>query len=673
MEQHQAPRSEDLDLFFTLSPDLLCMADFDGRFVALNPAWEYTLGYSTVDLLKVPYLDFVHPDDRERTFEETSQLTRQADSRTFLNRYRCKDGSYKWLRWSATSNLSRRRIYAIARDITHVRKLQDELYDLNATLEERVRIRTDQWRRANESLRDEVSARVRTEEALRRAYQTLSSIFAASPHAIIAVDVQRNVRLWNPAATRIFGWTEEEVVGGRVPFVTNETREESNRFNERALKGEAFTNFEVRRHRRDGTPIDLLVSAAPTYDMNNVIDGFLTVATDVTEHKKLEQQLLRTQRLESLGTLAGGIAHDLNNVLSPIVMALELFRMKSTDPTMLRTLDSLDACAKRGIDLIRQVLTFARGVQGERVALQVRHVLQDLEKILIHTMPKSITIHTNVPRDLWVVSGDVTQLHQVLMNLAVNARDAMPAGGFLTITAQNIVLDETNVALNPGASAGPHIMIEMQDTGHGIPADVKDKIFQPFFTTKEIGKGTGLGLSTVAAILKNHGGFINFYSEVGRGTSFKVYLPALPGQEDQTTEKNKQAPPVGNGETILIVDDESAIRDIAKLALEAHGYRVIVARDGAEGVAMYARHSDEIRLVISDMEMPVLNGDAMMRFLERIDPQIRVISSSGLASNAPSTVTPFRAVLPKPYTIEQLLRTVHQAILPQPSSERLAG
>jgi two-component system, cell cycle sensor histidine kinase and response regulator CckA len=655
-------RIQELDRFFALSPDLLCILDFDGNFVTLNPAWEYTLGYSVEELQSLPYFDRIHPDDRNQTFETASVLMRETSSGTFLNRYQCKDGSHKWLRWNCTSDLFRREIYAIARDVTPVRKLQDELHELNTTLEQRVRVRTEQWQRSNEALRAEVGVRMNTEESLRQAYQTLTSILNASPHAIIAVDSQRNVKVWNTAATRIFGWSEEEVVGNKVPFVTESTREQSQVFNERALKGETFINYEVRRHRRDGTPLELLVSAAPTYDSSGVIDGFLTVATDITEHKKLEEQLLRTQRLESLGTLASGIAHDLNNVLSPIVMSLELFRMKTTDPSRLRILDTLDQCAKRGTDLIQQVLTFARGAHGERVPVQTKQVLGDIEKVIRQTMPKVISVSVDLPDDLWEISADVTHFHQVLMNLTVNARDAMPDGGNLTITARNVTLDQPYVVMNPVAAAGAFVMVEVQDSGNGISPEIRQKIFEPFFTTKEIGKGTGLGLSTVAAIVKNHGGFMNLYSEPGRGTSFKVYFPALEGQTAQASKPLSSMIPMGTGQTVLVVDDDSAVRDIAKLTLEAHGYKVLVAQDGAEGVAQYAKH--KVQLVISDMDMPVMNGAAMIRSLERIDPDVRIISASGLATAdfTQQPVSPSRAVLPKPYTAEQLLRTVHKLL-----------
>jgi PAS domain S-box-containing protein len=528
--------------------------------------------------------------------------------------------------------------------------------------------KSQEIKKETERLRVELENQVRQRTAeLRVINQTLNSIIAASPHGILAVDRDRNVFLWNPAATRIFGWTADEVIGGKVPFVPDNQRQDSDLFSQRALQGETFTNREVRRMRRDGTPLDLLVSAAPAYDESGKVTGFVTVLTDITEHKKLEQQLFRAQRLESLGTLASGVAHDLNNVLAPIGMALELFRMKLTDETSRNTLNSLETCVNRGSGLIRQVLTFARGVQGERVDVQTKHLMQETEKVLRETLPKSIRIVSDVPRDLWLVSADATQIHQVLMNLCVNARDAMPQGGTLTISGQNVVLDETYVELNAGAATGPHVVIEIHDTGHGIPAEIRGKIFEPFFTTKDLSKGTGLGLSTVAAIVRNHGGHVNLYSEVGKGTSFKIYIPAIPSQARQSHSDRKVILPRGSGELILIVDDEAAVRQITRLTLEEHGYRVLEAQDGADGVAVYAQHRNEIQLVISDTDMPVMSGPAMLQSLERINSRLKVITTSGLGANNKSaesgkTTGSIRGVLPKPYTSEQLLRTVYKLL-----------
>jgi len=528
--------------------------------------------------------------------------------------------------------------------------------------------KSEEIKSQKERLRLELENQVRNRMAeLQVINQTLNSIIGASPHAIVAVDRERNVFLWNPAATRIFGWSADEVMGRKVPFVSDDKRQESDLFNQRALQGESFTNHELRRMRRDGAVLDLLVSAATMYDDKGAVTGFVTVVTDITEQKKLEMQLLRAQRLESLGTLASGIAHDLNNVLAPISMALQLFRLKLSDHGSQKTLDALETCVDRGAALIRQVLTFARGVQGERVHVQTRHLLQETEKVLVQTLPKSITVVLDVSRDLWMLSADTTQIHQVLMNLCINARDAMPDGGKLTITGQNVLLDETYVQMNPGLSVGPYVVIEVRDTGHGIPAEIRNKIFEPFFTTKDPGKGTGLGLSTVSAIVRNHGGHINLYSEAGRGTSFKIYLPASPSESSRLPSDRDAMLPLGRGELILVADDEAAVRQITRLTLEAHGYRVLEAQDGADGVAVYAQHRDEIQLVISDMDMPVMNGQAMIRSLERINPRLKVIKTSGLTANNKSadakvTALALEVTLPKPYTAEQLLRTVHNVL-----------
>jgi two-component system cell cycle sensor histidine kinase/response regulator CckA len=639
--------SDDLEVFFNASSDLLAIADFNGMLIHVNAAWTLMLGFTEEELLSTTYVSLIHPDDQREAVSSISPFTQQSKGLNFVARFRTTTNSHRLLHCSVVSDLTRRQIYLSAREMPGWREGAEE--------------RTNQARRIAEQMRGDSHI----EEALRHTVETVTSIIVSCPHAIIAVDRNRNVRIWNPAATRIFGWTDEEVVGNRVPFVTEDQQRSSDDFNDRAMQGEVFTNHEVQRNRRDGTVADLLVSAGPTYDIHGVIDGFITVTTDITEHKKLEQQFLRTQRMESIGTIAGGVAHDLNNVLAPIQMSLELLRMKSTDPSINRTLDTLQSCVKRGADLIRQILTFARGVKAERAPLQTRNAVRDMHKVVVETMPKSINITSDVPTDLWNISADMTQVHQVLMNLCINARDAMPEGGTLSICAGNVVLDEAFVKMSGGPATGPHVFIEIRDSGSGIPAEIRERIFEPFFTTKGIDKGTGLGLSTVAAIVKSHGGFINLYSEVGRGTSFKVYLPALTTISQQQVVEALKTLPVGNGELILVVDDEAAVRDIAALTLESHGYRVLQAQDGADGVARYAQNLGEIKLVISDMDMPVMNGAAMIRSLERIDPNVRVLSASGLVGGPPPAQSPQkgRKVLPKPYTAEQLLNAVHDLIV----------
>jgi len=411
---------------------------------------------------------------------------------------------------------------------------------------------------------------------------------------------------------------------------------------------------------RDGK--EVIVSSRWTLvrDEQAQAKSILVVNTDITSSKQLEAQFLRAQRLESIGTLAGGIAHDLNNVLTPIMMAIQLLEAQVTDERSLRLLPILKNNTKRGAALVKQVLSFARGIEGERTVLQVRHLISEIKQIAKQTFPKSIEFYTDIPQDLWTVSGDATQLHQVLMNLCVNARDAMPVGGTISICAENLIVDQNYARMNIEAKVGAYIVLTVSDTGTGMPKDILDRIFEPFFTTKEIGKGTGLGLSTVLGIVKSHGGFIKVTSDVGRGTQFKVYLPAVVATETQHTEDLEL--PKGNGELVLVVDDEVAICEVTKTSLETYGYRVLTASDGIEAIATYAQKKSDISVVLLDMMMPSMDGATTIRTLQKINPYVKIIAISGITSNekiaknAGSTVKTF---LSKPYTSKKLLKTIN--------------
>jgi CheY-like chemotaxis protein len=358
-------------------------------------------------------------------------------------------------------------------------------------------------------------------------------------------------------------------------------------------------------------------------------------------------------------------------MLTPILMSAQLLQLKlpNADESIQRLLQMQETNAKHGAALVKQMLSFAHRTEGKRTTLQVKHLLLEIRQIANQTFPKSIEVSTDIAPDLWAVNADATQLHQVLMNLCVNARDAMINGGTLSISAENLFIDENYTRMNLDARVGSYIVISVSDMGTGIPPELLERIFEPFFTTKELGKGTGLGLSTVNSIIKKHGGFINVYSEVGQGTQFKVYLPAL--QETETQQAEDLVLPPGHGELILVVDDEVAIREITKTSLETYGYKVLVANDGLEAIAVYVQHKDEISAVLMDMMMPSLNGSKTIGVLKKLNPLVNIIAVSGLTSSDKDSLamdSDVKAFLSKPYTAQQLLKTLHSVLNTQMTS-----
>ena len=470
----------------------------------------------------------------------------------------------------------------------------------------------------------------------------------------------------NDAFLSLVGQTRENLEAGRISWVTL-TPPESADLDRRALEEIAATGtctpYEKEFMLPDGSRVPVLIGAAVFPD--NPEEGVAFVL-DLTERKKLEKQFLRAQRMESIGTLAGGVAHDLNNILAPIMMSIAILQRTTDTPQTREILNTIEVSAKRGADIVRQVLSFARGVEGERVEIQPGHLLKDLEHIIKDTFPKDIRLQFSVPSDTWTVLCDPTQVHQVLLNLCVNARDAMPNGGSLAVDVTNCEFDEQYASMNLQARPGRYVNISVTDSGMGIPPGILDKIFEPFFTTKELHKGTGLGLSTVQAIVKSHGGIVNVYSELGKGTTFKVYLPAT--ESSSGAKKNhaeKVSLPRGNGETILLVDDEASILTITGQTLQAFGYRVLTATNGAEAVALYAQHRQEIAVVLTDMMMPFMDGPTTIYAMLKINPEIKIVAASGLAATGGTTKAPAPSVkhfLTKPYTAEALLEVLRQIL-----------
>lgn len=507
------------------------------------------------------------------------------------------------------------------------------------------------------AIRSDITERKRAEERILQQ----AALLDQAQDAILVRDLDLNVLFWNKGAEKIYGWTAEEAVGKDVLKVSSPHLDDARRAV--LLNGE--WQGDIRQKRRDGTEINVESRWTLVRDENGEPNSILVINTDVTEKKRMEAQFLRAQRMESIGTLAGGIAHDLNNVLSPILMAIDMLQLKATDEASKKWLDVLRTNAERGGDMVRQVLSFARGVEGERVALQPKHLIKEIVKILRETLPKSIEISFKIPNDLWIISADATQMHQVLMNLCVNARDAMPEGGSISIRAENILVDENYARMHLEAKPGRFVAISVADTGPGMSPEIQSRIFEPFFTTKEMTKGTGLGLSTALTIVKSHGGFINVYSELHKGSQFTLYLPAvdMPGAVDPAALQTDL--PLGHGELILVVDDEEAIREITRGTLEAFGYTVVTASDGTEALAIYADRKNEIAVVLTDMVMPFMDGPATIRALQRMNPGVRIIAASGLGVGQRAGEGALEGVsvfLNKPYTAEKLLNTLAEVL-----------
>ncbi|MEP6686106.1 MAG: PAS domain S-box protein, partial [Verrucomicrobiota bacterium] len=498
----------------------------------------------------------------------------------------------------------------------------------------------------------DITERKRAEEQMRKQ----ASLIDLAHDAIIVRDLDDHIIFWNQGAERLYGWTADEVRGRRgTDFLYEDTAAFLK--GRKALLERGKWNGELHQIKKNGD--ELVVSCHWTLVRNEQGEpvSFITINSDVTEQKKFEQQFLHAQRLESIGTLASGVAHDLNNILSPILMAAPLLRDEMPAAAREKLVSLVEQSAERGAAIVKQVLTFARGADGERVLVQPAYLLKEIMQIAEETFKKSISVRASYPENLSLIEGDPTQLHQVLLNLCVNARDAMPGGGTLALSAENLQIDEHYAAMTPGTKPGPHVLIKVSDTGTGIPAHLISKVFDPFFTTKEVGLGTGLGLSTALGIVKSHGGVLNVYSTPA-GTTFNILLPASPDAHQPHTRDVESESPSGRGETILFVDDEPAICEAARMLLLEGGYKVLLAHDSPTALAIFALRSAEIDLVVTDLAMPNMNGLALARVLSKMDAEVRIIISTGQEDNFTAdriAELGIKATLPKPYSQSALL------------------
>ena len=572
----------------------------------------------------------VHPDDLAQDDRDLETLRTNRDLRSEL-RTLAKDGRVVWVEVSAHPVWDEKQnrlvgIYGAVKDVTR-RKLAEA--ETQAT------------------------------------YETLNAFVDSVPGFGAYVDAEERYRFVNRYHENWFKDSRRQFIGRRLEEVHRPSTYAVMRpYSRRALSGEAV-RYEHEMTGRDGKYYCFDVQYVPRRASDGTVLGYFSLVFDVTERVLRDRQLLRTQRLESVGRLAGGIAHDLNNILSPVLMGADLLLDSVRDPGGRDLLAMIKSSAERGAAILRQLLMFGRGDEDGHVSLSLEPLIRDMLKIVAETFPKNVSVQSRVAPDLPAVLGNLTHLHQVLLNLCINARDAMPAGGRLTLDARRETVDADLAKACAAPAAGPHVVLEVADTGTGIPPGILDKIFDPFFTTKPAGQGTGLGLSTVLGLVRSHRGFIRVDSRPGAGTRFRIYLPAAPADGPAAAPAAAADLPAGHGEGILVVDDESAARDAVRQILVRHGYRATVVSSGEEALALYDRDPARFQLVITDLMMPGMDGAALLRHLRQSAPTLKAIAMTGglsRAEMAQALEAESAEFLLKPFDAAVLLETVRRAL-----------
>ncbi|MBA4135837.1 MAG: hypothetical protein C0518_00810 [Opitutus sp.] len=614
--------NEARDAIFSLSAE--------GAITSLNPAFETITGWPRHRWIGRNFADLIHETDRARALELFQRVRSGMRPAPFELHLSTAGGEGIAVEFTVSYSVSadgRGELLGVGRDI---------------------------------------SARLSAEALIREQAEVIDK----APVAIVILDLQHRVKYWNRGATLLFGWTEEEMLGRSVDDMMHEPTRSVLQVGRAVTLRDGEWRGEVPVVTKDGRRLDTEYSMNLIRDHRGEPAGRLSIAIDVTEKKRLQEQFLRAQRMENLGLLAAGIAHDFNNILAPILMVAQLLRTDDSADSRRRLLGTLEQSAERGAALVKQILSFAHGgAEGLRY-VQLRHIARDVVAMVEETFPKNIRFTHHVPSELWMIRGNPTHLHQVLLNLCVNARDAMPQGGELRLTLENRQLDDSAAAQVAGGRPGAFTVVEVGDTGGGIPPAVLPHIWEPFFTTKESGKGTGLGLSTVRGILRNHDAFAEVHSTLGEGTIFRLFFPA-----DRTADPAEASGggtlelPRGNGELVLVIDDEPGVRELVHTVLLRHGYQVVLARDGVEAMNLLRlRPAEKPPIVVTDLVMPRLGGEALLPLLRMQLPQAKIIVMSGLGDGATDSAPrdPGDAFLLKPFKPDALLEAVHRLLRPTP-------
>ncbi len=621
-EEALRTKTQELDRYFSASPDLLCIADTQGFFRRLNPEWEKALGWALDELEGRRFLDFVHPDDLESTLEALSQLVAQRDLPRFVNRYRRKDGTYRWLEWRSYPKGDL--IYAVARDITERKRDEDTLRKLTRAVEQ-------------------------------------------SPALIMITDATGRIEYVNPKFTEATGFTPEEAIGQTARILkSGKTPLEVYQELWRTLLAGREWSGEILNRTKKGDLRWFSARISPLRGPDDAITHFIAVQQDISEKRSLEQQLRQSQKMEAVGRLAGGVAHDFNNLLGVILGYAELL-LRGADPSdaTTRRVDQIYKAAERAAGLTRQLLAFSRKQVLEPKVVSLNAIVEDTEKLLRRLMGEDVEMIVSREPRLDLVKADPGQIGQVLINLAVNARDAMPQGGHLVIETANVVLDEAYAQCHAGVSAGPHVLVAVSDTGVGMDPETRSRVFEPFFTTKPQGKGTGLGLSTVYGIVQQSSGHVTVYSELGTGSTFKVYLPRVEQYATPVPATRAREPFPTGTETILLVEDEASLRAIIGETLSDAGYTVIEAGSPQQARALADARVESIDLLVTDVIMPEMNGRELARVLVAGRPRMKVLFMSGYTDDAilqHGVLEPGIAFLGKPFTAEALARKVRDLL-----------
>ena len=491
----------------------------------------------------------------------------------------------------------------------------------------------------------DITDRKQTQAALLERSDTLRTLTEASPLAIVVEDLDGKVQMWNPAAERVFGWTVGETIGRSLPFLLEDNKSDHHHLYDRVLQGEAFTALEAQRRRKDGAILSVTIWTAPLRDAAGNISGILQIIGDITERKQLEAQLRQVQKMEGIGRLAGGIAHDFNNLLTAILGYTDMVsrhlpgsepQPDAAEPDWQRVQDGVQEirrAAERAATLTQGLLAFSRSQVLQPTVVDMNAIVTGMEALALRLVGENIDVATFLDPTLAQVKADVSQLEQVIMNLVVNAKDAMPDGGKLTIETANVELDETYAHSRVAVIPGPYVRLAVSDNGCGMDADTRLRVFEPFFTTKERGKGTGLGLSTVYGIVKQSGGYVWAYSEVGHGSTFKVYLPRVQAPPVAKTEAPPVEPAPRGRESVLLVEDEEMVRTLVRQVLTWHGYHVLEARSGEEALKILER-GDPIDLLLTDVIMPGMSAIDMVKIVAAKRPDLKIIYMSGYTDHA---------------------------------------